>query len=120
MDRGSAANDCGRATTQCHREWNRMRGRATNLARCTSLNCGLVCGECSIAAVSGAGGVGGDDPEMISSVRSQTRDVRSDVLIIIASLDLVGRSGSVADGSSILKVHRRAQSVGIYCSVKRG
>ena len=79
-----------------------------------------MCGERSIAAVSGAGGVGAHDPEMIRGVRSQARDVRADVLIIIASLDLVGRSGSVADGSSILKVHRGAQSVGIYCSVKLG
>ncbi len=51
---------------------NRMRGRATNLARCTSQNCGLVCGERSIAAVSGAGGIGADGPEMIRSVRNQT------------------------------------------------
>ena len=57
---------------------------------------------------------------MISGMRSQSRDVRGDVLVIIAGLDLVGRSGSVADGSSILKVHRGAESVGIYCPVKRG
>ena len=79
-----------------------------------------MCGECSIAAVSGADGVGGHDPEMISGVRTQARDVRSDILVIIASLGLVGRSGSVADGSSILKVHRGVQSVGIYDSVKPG
>ena len=82
--------------------------------------CTLVCGECSIAAVSGAGGVGAHDPEMIRGARTQARDVGDDVLIIIASRDLVGRSGSVADGSSILKVNRGAQSVGIYCPVKPG
>ena len=76
------------------------------------------CDERSIAAVSGAGGVGAHDPEMICGARTQARDVRDDVLIIIASLGLVGRSGSVADSSPILKVHRGAQSVGIYCSVK--
>jgi hypothetical protein len=59
-----------------------------------------VCGECSIAAVSSAGGVGAHDPEMISGARTQARNARDDVLIIIASLSLVGRSGSVADGSS--------------------
>ena len=72
-------------------------------------------GECSIAAVSGAGGVGGHDPEMISGVRSQARNVRAEALITISSLDLVRRSASVANGSSILKLPRRAQSVGVYC-----
>jgi hypothetical protein len=83
-------------------------------------SCMLGCGECSVGAVSGAGGVGADDPEMICGARTQARDVRADVLIIIPSLDLVGRSGSVADGSSILKVHRGAQPVGINGSVKPG
>jgi len=80
----------------------------------------LGCGECSIGAVSGAGGVGAHDPEMICGARTQARDVREHVLINIPSLRLVGRSGSVADGSPILKVHCGAQSVGIYCSVKLG
>jgi len=61
-----------------------------------------------IAAVSGAGGVGAHDSKMISRVRSQVRDVRSDVLIIIASFGLVRRSVSVADGSSVLKIDRCA------------
>ena len=65
-------------------------------------------GECSIAAVSGSAGVGGHDPEVISGMCSQARDGRHDILVIIASLDLIGRSGSVADGSSILKMDRRA------------
>ena len=77
-------------------------------------------GECSIAAVSGAGGVRGHDPEMISGVRSQARDVRADVLITIPSLYLVRRSASVANGSSVLKIRRRAECVWIYGSVKRG
>ena len=70
--------------------------------------------------MSGAGGVGAHDPEMICGARTQARDVRADVLIIIPSIGLVGRSGSVADGSSILKVNRGAESVGIYRSVKPG
>ena len=81
-------------------------------------SCALVRGECSIATVSGAGGVSGHDSKMISRVRSQARDVRTDVLIIIASLHLVRRSASVANGSSVLKIHRGAQSMGIYGSVK--
>jgi hypothetical protein len=76
--------------------------------------------ECSIAAVSGAGGVGAHDPEMISGVRTPARDVRTDILVIVPSLGLVGRSVSVAGGSSILKVHGGAQSVGINGSVKPG
>ena len=79
-----------------------------------------MCDECSIAAVSGADGVGAHDPEMIRSVRGQARDIGSHVLITIASLDLVRRSRSVTDGSSILKIHSGVKSVGIYCSVKRG
>ena len=70
--------------------------------------------------LSGADGIGGHDPEMIRRVRTQSRDVRSDILVIIASLGLVGRSGSVVDGSSILKVSGGAELVGIYCPVKRG
>ena len=77
-----------------------------------------MCGERSIAAVSGAGGVCAHDSEMIRGVRSQAGDICADVLIIIASLDLVGRSASVTDGSSILKIDRGTQSVGIYGSVK--
>ena len=79
-----------------------------------------MCRKCPIAAVSGAGGVGAHDPEMICGARTQARDVRKDILVIIPSLRLVGRSGSVADGSSILKVNRGAESVGIYRSVKPG
>jgi len=106
--------------TQCHREWNRMRGggKTTSSPDPHLQSCALLCGEGPIAAVSGADGVGAHDPEMISRVCSQSRDVRSDILVIIAALDLVGRSGSVADGSSILKVHRGAESMGIYCPVK--
>ena len=83
-------------------------------------SCTLVRSECSIAAISGAGGVGADDPKMISRARTQARDTREDVLIIITSSGLVGRSGSVADGSSILKVNRGAQSMGIYRPIKPG
>ena len=79
----------------------------------------LRCDERSIATVPRAGGVGAHDPEVIRGVRSQARDLGSHSLIISASLDLVRRSRSVTDGSSILKIHRGAQSVGIDCSVKR-
>ena len=68
---------------------------------------------CPVAAVPGADAVGSYNSEMIRGVRTQARDVRTDILVIIPSLDLVGRSRSVAGGSSILKVHRGAQSVGI-------
>jgi hypothetical protein len=97
-----------------------MRGGRASSPEAHLKRCALLCGECSIAAESGADGVGAHDPEMISRVRPQSRDVRKDILVIIASLDLVGRSGSVASGSSILKVHRGAESVGIYRSVKPG
>ena len=83
-------------------------------------HCPLLRGKCSIAAVSGADGVAGHDPEMIRGARTQARDVRDDILVIVPSLGLVGRSGSVAGGSSILKVHRGAQSVGINCAVESG
>jgi hypothetical protein len=79
-----------------------------------------VCGECSIAAVSGAGRVRADDPKMICGACNQARDVREDILIIIASPGLVGRSGSVAEGPSILKVNSGAQAVRIYGAVKPG
>ena len=83
-------------------------------------SCPLLCGKRSIAAVSGAGGVFAHDSEMIGSARTQARDARKDILVIVPSLRLVGRSGSVAGGSSILKVNRSAQSVGINGSVKLG
>ena len=57
---------------------------------------------------------------MISGVRTQARDVRKDILVIVPSLSVVGRSGSVAGGSSILKVHGGAQSVRINGSVESG
>ena len=79
-----------------------------------------MCGERSISAVSGAAGVGAHDPEMICGARSQSGNVRADVLIIVPSLRLVGRSRSVARGSSILKVNRGAQSMGINRPVKPG
>ena len=80
----------------------------------------LLRGKGSIGAVSGAGGVAGHDPEMIRGVRTQARDVRTGILVIVPSLGLVGRSVSVAGGSSILKVHGGAQSVGINRAVESG
>jgi len=80
----------------------------------------LGCGKCSIGAVSGAGTVGAHDPEMICGARTEARNVRAYVLIIIPNFCLVGRSRSVAGGSSILKVHRCTQPVRIYGPVKSG
>ena len=77
-------------------------------------------GKGPVAAVPGAHTVGSYNSEMISSVRTQARDVRKDILVIVPSFGLVGRSVSVAGGSSILKVHGGAQSVGINGSVKPG
>ena len=80
----------------------------------------LLRGKGSIGAVSGAEGVGGYNSKMISCVRTQARDVRKDILVIVPSFGLVGRSVSVAGGSSILKVHGGAQSVGINGAVEFG
>ena len=80
----------------------------------------LLRGKGSIGAVSGAEGVGGYNSKMISCVRTQARDVRKDILVIVPSFGLVGRSVSVAGGSSILKVNRGAQSVGINRAVESG
>ncbi len=55
---------------------------------------------------------------MIGGVRSQAEEDGADVLVIVPSLGLVRRSRSVVDRSSILKVARRAQSVGINESVE--
>jgi hypothetical protein len=57
---------------------------------------------------------------MISGVRTQARDVRTDILVIDPSVGLVGRSVSIAGGCSILKVHGGAQSVGINAAVESG
>ena len=67
----------------------------------------LLCGKGSIAAVSRAGTIGGHDPEMISGVRSQGRDVRADILVIVPSLGLVSGGVPIAGGRTILKVHSR-------------
>ena len=114
MDRSSAANDCGMARTWRYREWDRMR-RTNDYPRRM-----LGCGECSIAAKSGAAGITGHGPEMISGVRTQARDVRKDILVIVPRFGLVRRSVSVAGASSILKVHGGAQSVRINGSVESG
>ena len=53
-------------------------------------------------------------------MRTQARDVRKDILVIVSSLSVVGRSGSVAGGSSILKVNGADQSVRINGSVESG
>ena len=111
-----------------HRIAGNGEGRATSsgglLARYMketwTLKSILRCDECSVAAVSDAGGVDAHGPEMVRGVCSQPGDTGCDVLITIASLDLVGRPGSIADGSSILKVRGGAKPVGIYCCVKLG
>ena len=75
-----------------------MRGVRQSSPHAHLKSCPLLCGKCPIGAVSGAGGVGAHDPEMICGARTQARDVRADVLIIIPSLGLVGRSESVTGG----------------------
>ena len=57
---------------------------------------------------------------MISAVRTQARDVRKDILVIVPSPGLVGCSVPVVGGSSILKANRGAQSVRIKGSVESG
>ena len=80
----------------------------------------LLRGKGPVAAVPGADTVGSYNSKMISSVRTQARGVRKDILVIVPSFGLVGRSVSVAGGSSILKVHGGAQSVRINGSVESG
>ena len=80
----------------------------------------LIRDKSSIDAISDACCVGAHKPEMICDAGTQPRDIGCDVLITIASSDLVGRPESIADCSSILKVHSGAKSVGIYCCIKRG
>ena len=80
----------------------------------------LLRGKGPVATVPGADTVGSYNSKMISCVRTQARDVRKDILVIVPSFGLVGRSVSVAGGSSILKVHGGAQSVRINGSVESG
>lgn len=80
----------------------------------------LMRGKGSVAAVPGADDVAGHDPEVIHSARTQAGDDRVDVLVTVARPRLVGCSGSVVGGSSILKVHGRAQPVWINASVECG
>ena len=77
-------------------------------------------GKSSVAAVPGADDVAAHDPEVIHSARTQAGDDRVDVLVTVARPRLVGCPGSVVGGSSILKVHGRAQPVWINASVESG
>ena len=74
--------------------------------------------EGPVATVPGAATIGSDNPKMISRLRTQARDVPKDILVIVPSFGLVGCSGSVAGGSSILKVRGSAQPVRINGSVE--
>ena len=80
----------------------------------------LLRGKGLVAAVSSAGGVSAHNSKMISGVRTQARDIRKDILVIVPSFGLIGRCVSIAGGSTILKVHGGAQSVGINSSVESG
>ena len=62
-------------------------------------------GKSPVAAIAGAVAIGGYDPEMVSGVRRQTADIRSDVLRRVPSLGLVGSCGPIARRSSILKTN---------------
>jgi len=57
---------------------------------------------------------------MISLVRRQTADVRSDILRRVSTLGLVGSCGPVAGRSSILETNRGGQSIWINRAVERG
>ena len=72
----------------------------------------------SIGAVSGAGGVAGNDPEMNPGAAIQARNGRKNVLIITSGSDLVRRARSVADGRAILEVNGCAQSMRIQPAIE--
>ena len=71
-------------------------------------------GERFVAAVSGARAVGGDDSEMINSVRSQAADVGNHILVCVA-VPTLDRSGEpVAGRRAILEINCRRQPLRIY------
>lgn len=75
-------------------------------------------GESSVPAVCGPSRVGADDSEVIRGTCIQARDVRADVLVIVAGLGLIGCSRSIGGGPSILEVHSGVQTVRIDASVQ--
>ena len=76
-------------------------------------------GKCPVAIVTGASAVSGDDAEMIRGARSQTADVRTEILVRVAGLGLRGSCVSVAARYSVLKVNARGQSVRIDRAIER-
>ena len=77
-------------------------------------------GKGLVGSVSGPGGIGAHDPEMIRGACTQARNVRIDILVGVSSFAPVGRSGSITCRPSVLKVHGGAQSVGINRAFESG
>ena len=77
-------------------------------------------GKSLIAAVPGAGAVGGYDPEMVGGARAQSADVGTDVSECVPSLT-VGSSGeAVAERRAILEINRGGQPMRIKPAIERG
>jgi hypothetical protein len=70
-------------------------------------------GENSIGAISDATRVARHDPEMIPGVRTQAREVRKDILIIIPSPGPRGGGEPVVGRGSVLKMYCGGKSVRI-------
>src|SRR4030095_3608279 len=78
----------------------------------------LLRGKGPVAAVPGADTVGSYNSEMIGSLRTQSRDCRTDILVIVPSVGLVGRSVSIIGGSSILEIMARGQPMRIEQAIE--
>ena len=76
--------------------------------------------KCPVAAVSGATAVAGYDAKMIRGVRSQTRNVRTDVLVRVTVLGLRGSCGAVTGRRSVFKMYGRTQSMRIDRAIECG
>src|SRR2546427_616951 len=79
-----------------------------------------MCGKSPIAAVSGAGAVGGYYPEMVRGARTQPADVRADVLCCVATKAISGGARPVASGKPVLKMDGCDCPVRINRTVERG
>src|SRR5947207_3417799 len=104
-----SAIECRRRTTQDGRriscyDWRRGCARP---------------GKRLVAAVGGGGAGSGDDPEMIRSARTQSRDVRTNILGRVPRITLVSCDGTVVRGSPVLEVYGCSQSLGIDRAIKR-
>ena len=77
-------------------------------------------GKGPVAAISGAGAIGGHDSEMVPGAGSQATDVRTNTLGHVPGLTMGGSRESVADRCPILKIYAGGQSVGVNRAVKYG